>query len=358
MKLHLVGGFLGSGKSTAIHNACKELEKLKIKTAVITNDQGEQLVDSKFFQQADIAYKEVLNGCFCCNYNQLDKSIASLLKEQNCEVIFAESVGTCTDLVATIAKPLNLNYPDMEVSITVFADATLLSSLISGDSCFLDETVQYIYKKQLEEADILVVNKIDLLDDLQLQNIKYVIEADYPGKIILYQNSLNDENIRRWLKISGDFKLKLNRRLIDLDYDTYGAGEAKLAWLDETLNIEAQDGSAFELALKIVNRIHTAIKDLKYPIGHLKFLIDNGRQSAKISYTTSDHPENNLPSHFESTNTASLLINARVQTQPSLLLNIVQTIIDRLVQEKRVNIDVVNCSAFQPGYPRPTHRMA
>jgi Ni2+-binding GTPase involved in maturation of urease and hydrogenase len=349
---------LGSGKSTAIHSACKEFEKLKVKTAVITNDQGEQLVDSKFLQRADIPYQEVLNGCFCCNYDELNKGIASLLRDHNCEIIFAESVGSCTDLIATIAKPLNLHYPQIDICITVFADASLLFSLISGNSCFLDETVQYIYKKQLEEADILVVNKIDLLDKFQQQQAKDVIEAGYPDKIILYQNSLDEENIRKWIEISEGFKIKQNRRSIDLDYDTYGAGEAKLAWLDKTLSIETTDGSAFELALEIIDRIYVAIQDLKYPIGHLKFLIDNGRQSAKISYTTSGHMQGNLLDHFEKTNEISLLINARIQTEPELLARLVHDIIEEHLDKKDQKIVVKNSSAFKPGYPRPTHRLA
>ena len=46
MDLYLVNGFLGSGKTTAIAHACKQLIQQNIKAAVITNDQGKQQVDS------------------------------------------------------------------------------------------------------------------------------------------------------------------------------------------------------------------------------------------------------------------------------------------------------------------------
>jgi G3E family GTPase len=45
MKLFLIGGFLGSGKTTAIVNACQHLIKKDQRVAVITNDQGDQQVD-------------------------------------------------------------------------------------------------------------------------------------------------------------------------------------------------------------------------------------------------------------------------------------------------------------------------
>lgn len=51
MKLHLVGGFLGSGKTTAIINAAKKLMKDGKRVGVITNDQGRYLVDTAFSKQ-------------------------------------------------------------------------------------------------------------------------------------------------------------------------------------------------------------------------------------------------------------------------------------------------------------------
>jgi Ni2+-binding GTPase involved in maturation of urease and hydrogenase len=92
MKLFLVGGFLGSGKTTAIVNACQHLIKKDQRVAVITNDQGDQQVDSAFVKSFGIPAAEVANGCFCCNYDQLDKHIHSFIKDIQPDIIFAESV--------------------------------------------------------------------------------------------------------------------------------------------------------------------------------------------------------------------------------------------------------------------------
>src|SRR6185295_1222422 len=143
MKLYLIGGFLGSGKTTAIVNASRQLILENKKVAVITNDQGDQQVDSALIKSLDIPGKEVINGCFCCNYNQLDGQIQALTEDFHPDVIFAESVGTCTDLVATIAKPLAIFRPNLEVTISVFADASMVSSLLEGTSLFIRESVRY-----------------------------------------------------------------------------------------------------------------------------------------------------------------------------------------------------------------------
>ena len=62
MKIHLVAGFLGSGKTTAIANAAKILSAENITTSVFTNDQGNYLVDSRFIEKSGIPYAEVTGG--------------------------------------------------------------------------------------------------------------------------------------------------------------------------------------------------------------------------------------------------------------------------------------------------------
>src|SRR6476659_658533 len=151
MNLYLVNGFLGSGKTTAIANACKQLINQKVKTAVITNDQGAQQVDSTYLQILSLPTGEVANGCFCCRYDELEQVVSSLITSEQPEIIFAESVGSCTDLVATVAKPFALHYSGTRILISVFADAHLMHSIMKGTSCFIEEAVQYIYRKQLEE---------------------------------------------------------------------------------------------------------------------------------------------------------------------------------------------------------------
>jgi len=89
MKLFLVGGFLVSGKTTAIVNASQHLQKNNYRVAVITNDQGDQQVDNAFVKSFGIPAAEVTNGCFCCNYDQLDKHINSFIENIQPDVIFA-----------------------------------------------------------------------------------------------------------------------------------------------------------------------------------------------------------------------------------------------------------------------------
>src|SRR5687767_3566513 len=152
MQVYLIGGFLGSGKTTAIQKACTTLQRKGVRVGVVTNDQGQQLVDSGYMAGFNIPVEEVTNGCFCCNYSDLEQRIQHLQAVHQPEIIFAESVGSCTDLVATVLHPLQQFHPDIRVAIAVFADACVLPALLKG-SRILHDQVKYIYKKQLDEAD-------------------------------------------------------------------------------------------------------------------------------------------------------------------------------------------------------------
>jgi len=357
MKLVLTGGFLGSGKTTAISNACTQLFRENKKVAVITNDQGEQQVDSAHFSQSRFPIREVANGCFCCNYTLLDEHIHSLTQEQHPEIIFAESVGSCTDLVATIAKPLARFRPELDVVISVFADASLLLSLLEGRASFIAENIRYIYKKQLEEADILVINKIDLIDADQLSTIELLFNTDFPGKLILKQNSTKESDISTWLKTVLEFKATTARSSLQIDYDLYADGEAQLAWLDKKVSISSPVNNTIAIAIQLAKDINDAFRSQDLVIGHLKFFIETKRWKKKLSYTITDD-ESDLQIAGQFSNECDVLINARIQSEPEFVKKLVDDILEKTSINHDCKIVVNKWASFKPGYPRPTHRIA
>ncbi len=355
MKLILTGGFLGSGKTTAINNACAQLIKENRKVAVITNDQGEQQVDSAYINSCGIPLREVANSCFCCNYTLLDNHIQTLFEEEQPELIFAESVGSCTDLVSTVAKPFAQYRPNYDVVISVFADASLLLRLLEGKLSFIKESIRYIFKKQLEEADVLVLNKVDLITQEEQAFIDSIIYNEYPGKIILHQNSLREADIKKWLHTMMQFKTTGSRKSLDIDYDLYGEGEAHLAWLDKKISIHSYHHNAIQIAERIARDIHAAILQHQLTIGHLKYFMESRKWQKKLSATMTNNDFNSLTTE-EPSDYCNMLINARVQTEPSLLRELVYGVIQKIMNEFSCKIIIENSSSFIPGYPRPTHR--
>lgn len=354
MKMHLLSGFLGSGKTTAIQYACHELIKTQKKVGVITNDQGISLVDGDFFEHLNIPNRQVVNGCFCCNYNDLDKSIQSLITTNKPDIIFAESVGSCTDIVATVVKPLFNFYPEVQVTFSTFADVRLLRILLKGDAHIFDESVTYIYFKQLEETDIIVISKIDLIDNETLREIKQMMNEKYGDKILLYQNSLDPICIQQWLHVL-DNQLIEKPPSLQIDYEVYGDGEAKLAWHDQAIEIYSPNYNALQAAVNLMRKIYQNIHLNKYPVGHLKFLL-NGEKKISFTYALDEELLDTIEN--KKNHAATLLINARVQASPERLSQLISEAIKEIEIKSNCKIGVKSLASFQPGFPRPTYRIA
>ena len=360
MKIHLVGGFLGSGKTTAITNASKLLTDNNVKTAVITNDQGNFLVDSRFIQISDIPNAEVTGGCFCCNYNQLDSQINNLIKDVKPSVIFAETVGSCTDLIATVLKPLlKFRESDFEqVTFSSFVDSQLLLMFLQGNTLPFSVETNYIWEKQIEEAEILIVNKIDLLTADELTSLQNLLHDLYSSKQVLYQNSLDNDSVNKWIEILNKPQENKEHKTIDVDYVKYGAGEANLAWLDEEIEIITKNNTSVDLTFDFIKKLSADIAQRNLPIGHLKFYLSYNKQFYKLNYTTILDKDSQIPTTFEKSNSIDLLINARIQTSPDELRKIFVDILNLLKSQNDVTINEKHLSYFQPGFPNPTHRFA
>jgi len=353
LRLHLISGFLGSGKTTAINHASRILIDRHQKVAVITNDQGEDLVDTIYSRSIGVPVEEVVGGCFCCNFDQLLEKMGQLQRLEFPEIIFAESVGTCTDLIATVVRPLARVYPGLQITMSVFADAALLSGLMTTRMSFLNDQVRYIYKKQLEESDFLVVNKVDLLQQEELEMVLNVLREEYPSKTLITQNSLDPDGIRNWLGVTDLSIAPPKRTSLEIDYDMYAEGESALAWLDEWIEIQTTDDSAALIADQIIKGLEREVRS-QGRIGHLKFLLDHGTQQQKVSFTA--NPDERSTEGLVRSNRISLLINARVEISISALGLIMNQVVDSVRQNSKGKIAVRKRSIFKPGYPKPTYR--
>ena len=352
MQIHLVSGFLGSGKTTAIQTACNILKAQNLNVGVITNDQGIMLVDTGYFQSNAIPSRQVVNGCFCCNYDALDESIDALVQTNHPDVIFAESVGSCTDIVATVMKPLLKFKKDIKVTVSTFADIRLLHMLLIEKKTLFSEEVTYIYQKQLEEAGTIVVSKVDLVSAEMKDNVQDFLKLAYHGKNVVYINGNDAHSTSEWLKNISQHTLAAEASALAIDYDIYGAGEAKLAWFDESFEIYHHQGNAVEDALLLAAAISQQLKQRNLSVGHLKVLIN---REFKVSYTTVT--ESSIPSTIPTGEKAEVVLNARVETDPQTLSIIVSNAIHDLQIEQNCIVKVVQSNAFVPGYPRPTHRI-
>lgn len=355
--LHIVGGFLGSGKTTAIAAHAKRLVASGLKVGVVTNDQGKYLVDTAFFEMADMPTVEVTGGCFCCNYDDLEERLAALQAAAQPDVIFAESVGSCADVVATVVKPLlTLGKNGVSPSsFSVFADGRLLHRRLLDLPMPFSDDIVYIFDKQIEEAGLLVVNKMDLLSPTAVAETIRLARQTYPGKQIIAQNSLDEGSLQPWIDLLATGSLA--GQTVDIDYRRYGAGEAELAWLDEVVVLQVVSGNGRASAIALLSRLVDAIQQQNWPIGHLKFMLSDGQTQAKISFPTLDDETWQAQVPDLTGPELRLLVNARVAAPAEALRQLVQQTLESTRQTHNIRYHIDQQASFHPGYPTPTHRL-
>ena len=264
-------------------------------------------------------------------------------------------------MVATVVKPLlqlrQTAYTP--ASLSVFTDARLLRLRLLDEPLPFSDNVLYIFDQQIEEADLLVVNKIDLLPIQAQQEVIELAKQCYPTKKIIGQNSLAPGGVNTWLD-SIENRLSLcSIASLSIDYQRYGMGEAQLAWLDQTLVLSVSSSHARITIIEAIENILSTLKERKAAIGHIKFLISDGSNAGiKLSFTTLETPDwiERLPS-LQSGETR-LTINARVEMEAVTLQQVINACFEQAVKKHGGSLCIEQSETFHPRFPQPTYRIS
>jgi G3E family GTPase len=366
VRMVLVGGFLGAGKTTLLARAARRLVEQGKRVGIITNDQAADLVDTGILRQGGFDVGEVAGGCFCCRFSDFVAASDKLLNGIHPDVLFGEPVGSCTDISATVLQPLKQLYAEWFrlAPFTVVTDpARLEEALDAGSTTSAQRTardafpdsVVYIFRKQLEEADVIVLNKTDLLSSGELSELKRKVAKEYSGTPLLCASALRGEGVDEWL----DFVLKAPRagtRMAEVDYDKYADGEAALGWLNCTVQLRAATPADWrEFCAGFIERVRAGFRGRAAEIAHLKLLLNTSGGSLQANLTSSRGEPFFQGTVQGAPREALLMVNARVRAEPEELQAVIENALASGPQ-KDVSVEILTMASFKPGRPQPTHR--
>jgi hypothetical protein len=337
----LVGGFLASGKTTLILAAARELERRGLRSAMVWNDQGNDLVDSHYAALSGAHSGEVTGGCFCCRLSQLIDAIDDL-RAHAPDVIFAEPVGSCTDLSATVLRPL-LQYSDTyQLSpLTVLVDPLRARSMLEQNA---DADMRFLFDKQLQEADLVCFTKSDLYPEYPQTGARHVRQL----------SAKSGQGVAAWLNEVLSGTVPTGEQSLEIDYARYARAEAALAWLN--LRAVFEPGTWLSPAMLVgplLDGIDAALTAAHIPMAHLKAVVTTPTGWLKAAICANGQEpmvDGNLDA--SPAGRLELLLNLRAAGKPAKVRAIVEHELQQLSGLTRCKMD-----CFSPAAPVPEQRI-
>lgn len=357
-RLILLGGFLGSGKTTLMVELGKRLADQGRTVGVITNDQGELLVDTAFAASAGLAAGEVQNGCFCCNFTTFVSNIDRIVREASPDYLIAEPVGSCTDLVATVVTPLSLYHQGLVelAAYLVLVDAPRLVGEYAELNLSQPITPrEVLVSHQIAEANRLVLSKTDAVSDADVETARRTLQALNEDAEILSCSARTGDGLEEILSDVESGRPVTVPAAVDIDYEVYAAAEAEMGWYNGRADLVAvadafdPEAIAFDLAMQIGEELGGALIHGKILVttetGSIKVSVVGGVLQADVAREGSDTVER-----------AGLTVNLRATVEPNALAETAGEVIRRTTAES-ATVEHYDHRALIPGTPVPEHRI-
>jgi G3E family GTPase len=361
LRFVMVGGFLGAGKTTTLACLARYYTDRGQRVGLVTNDQAADLVDTMSLRAQGLPVEEVAGACFCCRFDDLVDKVGRLETGERPDVILAEPVGSCTDLVATVVQPLRDLYGQrFEVAPypVLFKPSHGLRILRGESGAGFSPKAAYIFTKQLEEADAIVINRIDEIDAPTLAEVSALVAQNYPGVPVLKMSARTGQGLDALTALL-DQQGHFGQRLLSIDYDTYAEGEAELGWLNADVRVRADQPFDLDaLLLDVIGRLREECVRAKAEVAHLKAIgLHEVSFGVANLVSSASGPELSLPSRGR-VKEAELIVNARVACDPVWLEERVRRTVTAACQARQAKAEFRSVQSFRPGRPQPTHRYA
>ncbi len=204
----VLSGFLGVGKTTLLNHILHNKEGLKV--AVIVNDMSEVNIDATLVKQQNTLSRteeklvEMSNGCICCTLRgDLMIEVERLAKENRFDYLLIETTGISEPV--PIAQTFTFKNEDDDIDLSRYAELDTMVTVVdalnfhkdfgSQDTVFSrkmnneddqdQRTIVNLLTDQIEFADIIILNKTDLISEYQLGELKAIIKSLNPVAEIL-----------------------------------------------------------------------------------------------------------------------------------------------------------------------------
>ena len=351
----VLGGYLGAGKTTLAAALGKELRSKHGKSvAIITNDQGNVLVDTEYMKDAGFDVKDVLGGCFCANFGEFVKNARTLVSMGRPDVIIAEPIGTSTAILGSVVAPLRSMYPD-EFQVAPFfvvVDGTRAAETLRKPEGFGLGGGKLIPSHQVREAEYVLISKVDRLKDDEVGKASDLIRKEVSDADVIPCSAFSKKNLDAIVGIILSDKVS-TKEPKEVDQRMFAVEKASMGWFNAHAKLIAEgrlDINAFVTAL--MRRVATDFPP--ETIGHVKVMLTSSTASAKMSLVEDRMQVDGLKGGRYFTGEGKLVLNARVSASPNELKKAFEKAIYETAMETGAQVQEMGEACFSPKPEAPS----
>lgn len=193
-KFAVCSGFLGAGKTTVMMALTQRSGGQHGKIAMICNDLGsEDLADNRYAELQGCNVSELTGNCICYQRENLAAQLDRLFDQEGCELVLSDIPGFGVGALDHVYHGLQQDYPGQYnlAPFLVVVEPRTLNYLQNGE----DPDLRYILHTQLMEADLIALNKCDLLSAEQQRQALSYLTSTYPHASALGVSALTGQGI-------------------------------------------------------------------------------------------------------------------------------------------------------------------
>ena len=355
IRFMVVSGFLGAGKTTTMIALGMHMGKTYGKPGIIANDLGANLVDTNLTQTSGCTVEEIASGCICYQMDNTIDKIRRLMVRDGCIFVMSDIPGLGVGALDHVYHRLVDDCADWITlaPFTVLVDPERIKMLLpEGEDINLPEEIKYLMQLQLEEADLVVLNKIDLISEEERErDIRFLREA-CPDIPVMAISALTGEGIPELAEYLETHETMLKNFSVR-DNEKFQEAEKTLTWYNRRMFLKQLDDRKIDCNAVIddlIEEIRMGLIERKRNVPHLKTFATAGvGDFNKCSLLGVDYDIEHTQPFLRDHKKMSMIVNARAVCESRPFARIVDDALDIICDKYNLDAQVFFTECFNMG---------